>query len=488
MNLQELCTAAGIECGYENIDIKRIKSNSEQIEKGDLFVCIKGLKTDGHNYIQEAQNKGAAAIVAERGVEADIPVVYTNNTRKALALLCNAYYGFPSKKLKLVAVTGTNGKTSVTYMLKNIFDSSMRKTGLIGTVSCYSGERKISLSGGAPLANMTTPDPEQLYEMLSIMANDGVEYVFMEASSHALALGKLEGLEFEAAIFTNLTPEHLDFHKTMENYFLAKAELFQKAKIKIINIDDKYGKRLYEKYSDAYACSKTKRCCGFFADEIIDKGIDGSEYFFVSSNRQFKIKTPLIGSFNVMNTLQAAACACALGISSGCIVGALSSSCGVNGRLERVKLGVISDYSVFVDYAHTPDALENLLLSVDRLRKCGERIVLLFGCGGDRDKSKRKEMGKIAAKLADFSVITSDNSRSEEPLDIINEIISGMDGACYKVIVDRAQAIEYVIKTAQKGDIILLAGKGHENYEIDKNGKRAFDEKKIASEMALKYY
>ena len=216
-------------------------------------------------------------------------------------------------------------------------------------------------------------------------------------------------------------------------------------------------------------------------------GVDGSEYYFISPTKQFLVRTPLIGRFNVMNTLEAAACAIELGVPPSSVKCALSSMCGVRGRLERVKLGTISDYSVFIDYAHTPDALKNLLETVCRIRKCNERVVLLFGCGGDRDKSKRRKMGEIAAEYADLTVITSDNSRSEEPADIIAEIALGIGNSEHVVIENRTEAIEYVIKHAQKGDIILLAGKGHEEYEIDKNGKHPFDEKKIAAEAARKY-
>ena len=489
MNLHELCRAANINCDLHGMDINRIKSNSSKVEKGDLFVCVKGLNKDGHDFVREAEKRGAAAIIAERNVETSLPVFLTDNTRRALPLLYNAWYGYPSEKLKLVAVTGTNGKTSVTHMLKAIFDAAMYKTGLIGTVNSYLGDEKLEVSSGDSLANMTTPDPEELFHLLGVMAKNGAQYVFMEASSHSLALDKLEGLEFEAAVFTNLTPEHLDFHKNMEDYFSAKSKLFDKAKKKIINTDDPYGKRLREMYKDSSCgCSITRKCCEYFAGDIRDMGIEGSEYRFVSSDKQMLIRTPLIGRFNVMNTLEAAACAAELGISPADIKCALSSMCGVRGRLERVKLRTITDYSVFVDYAHTPDALENLLATVCRIRKCNERVVLLFGCGGDRDKSKRKKMGEIASEYADLTVITSDNSRSEEPMDIIAEIASGIGTAEHVIIKDRAEAIEYVIKNARKGDIILLAGKGHENYEIDKNGKHPFDEKELVALAAHKYY
>lgn len=490
MRLHCLCDAAKIDFGEaENVEINAVKSNSENIEKGDLFVCVKGLRHDGHDYIQKAVARGAAAVIAERHIECGVPVIVIENTRRALPVLCDAQYGFPSKKLKLVAVTGTNGKTSVTYMLRAIFGASMYKTGLIGTVKCCCGDKILDSGNGNPLANMTTPDPEVLFSLLAQMADEGVEYVFMEASSHALALDKLEGLGFEAAVFTNLTPEHLDFHEDMEEYFLTKSKLFEKSKRCIINTDDPYGKRLIERFRPkSVGCSTIRKCCDYFAGDIKELGIDGSEYRLVAPARQFIVRTPLVGSFNVTNTLEAAACAVELGISPKSIMSALAVMNGVDGRLERVRLGIITDYSVFVDYAHTPDALYNLLETLCKIRRCGERIVLAFGCGGDRDRSKRRKMGEIAARYADKLIITSDNSRSEKPSDIIAEIVDGIGDFEHTVIEDRAEAIEYVIKTAQKGDLIVLAGKGHEEYEIDAEGKHPFSEKKIAAAAAQKYY
>ena len=490
MNLQILCHAANIACDLSDIEIKGIKSNSEKVEQGDLFVCVKGINKDGHDYIEDAVKRGAAAIISEREASADVPVLCANNTRKALPLLYDAWYGYPSKKLKLVAVTGTNGKTSVTYLLKAIFDAAMYTTGLIGTVDSYLGDRKIERMSPSATANMTTPDPEELFRQLAVMAEGGAEYVFMEASSHALALDKLEGLEFEAAVFTNLTPEHLDFHKDMEDYFSAKAKLFERAKKKIINTDDKYGKRLRDKYKDSsFGCSITGKCCDFFADDIRDAGVDGSEYYLVSRTKQFLVRTPLIGRFNVMNTLESAVVALALGTPSHSIKETLASFSGIEGRLERVKISGRADFSVYIDYAHTPDALENLLRTARSLASRSQRIVLLFGCGGDRDRGKRAEMGKIALSMADFVIITADNSRSEETSDIINDIVSGLDGeSAYTIIEDRRAAIEYAVKNARRGDIILLAGKGHENYEIDAYGKKPFSEKDYVKFYVNKYH
>lgn len=488
MNLKKLCHAANIRCDDCDIEIKNIRSNSKKVEKGDLFVCVKGLNHDGHDFVKEAERRGAAAIVSEHEINSNIRTLFSENTRKALPHMYNEWYGYPTKNMKLVAVTGTNGKTSVTYLLKAVFDAAMYKTGLIGTVESYLENDKLESFEPDLLANMTTPDPEELFRLFSIMEKGGAEYVFMEASSHALALDKLEGLEFEAAVFTNLTQDHLDFHRNMENYFLAKAKLFEKAKKKIINIDDPYGVRLKKMYGDsAVGCSITKKCGDFFASDIESRGVEGSTYRLISPTKQFSIKTPLIGEFNVMNTLEAVACAVELGVTVPDIKCAVTAMNGVPGRLEKVKLGKISDFSVFIDYAHTPDALKKVLETVRHMKSCEERIVLVFGCGGDRDKGKREKMGKIAAEYADFTIVTSDNSRSEKAEDIIAEILCGIGKAEHVVVENRAKAIEYAIKTAQKGDIILLAGKGHEKYEIDNNGRRWFDEKKIVVEAAQKY-
>lgn len=494
MDLYHLCREAGLSApeGAEACEISGIQTRSGSVRQGDLFLCIRGMTSDGHAYINQAIERGAAAVVAESAFDGDmptaVPVVIVNDTRHAAAMLYDAWYGHPSKKLKIIAVTGTNGKTSVTHMLRAVFEGDMHKCGLIGTVDCYSAGKKLDIRSQNPLANMTTPDPEELYRMLAVMVDDGVEYVFMEATSHALALRKLDALWFEAAIFTNLTPDHLDFHGDMENYFCAKAQLFSRCKKAILNVDDAYGKRL----ADTIECPMVTCSCkgagaDFSAEDICDRGVDGSEYSVVSRNLRFALRTPIPGSFNVINTLEAAACAACFGVSPSVITTALGSLWGIAGRMERVKLGTVTDFSVFIDYAHTPDALSNLLMSAQRIKRRGQRIVLVFGCGGDRDKRKRPVMGKIAEELADFCVVTSDNSRSEDPKTIINDILAGMSGENHIVIPGRARAIEYVIHEAREGDIILLAGKGHEEYEIDRDGKHPFSEKKLAKQAALRY-
>ena len=473
----------------EDREICGICTDSRRAAAHTVFICIKGTKTDGHDYAREAAEKGAAVVVAEHFCDVGNAIlVVTEDTRRAAARLYDAWYGHPARGMKLIAVTGTNGKTSVTHMLRAIFEAAMWRCGIIGTVYSCSAGRRLDIHSENPLANMTTPDPEELYRILSVMAADGVEYVFMEATSHALALKKLDALFFEAAIFTNLTPDHLDFHKNMENYFSAKAQLFSMCRQAIINVDDSYGKRLAKSVPcPCVTCSIKEEKADFFADQIADSS-EGTEYRLAAHNLRAAVKTPIPGCFTVMNTLEAAACATVLGISPSVTVTALRSLNGIEGRMERVRLGAVCDFSVFIDYAHTPDALYNLLMTARSFRKSGQRIVLLFGCGGDRDKGKRPVMGKIASELADVCIVTSDNSRSEDPRNIIREICEGMGDAPRTVIPERAVAIDYAIASAAKGDIILLAGKGHEEYEIDKDGKHPFYEKQLVRAAVLRYH
>ncbi len=492
MELSRLCESTGILVPeeYKNLEIGGIATDSRRVKKGDLFICIKGLCVDGHDYVGDAMARGAAAVLAERGIEAEIPTLYTEDTRHESALLYNALYGYPTRKLKIVGVTGTNGKTSLTFMLKAIFESAMYRCGLIGTVSSYSAGRKLSIRSDDPLANMTTPDPSELYKILAEMVYDGVEYVFMEATSHALTLGKLDAIAFDTVAFTNLTPEHLDFHGDMESYFAAKAKLFTMCERAVVNVGDEYGRRLRDMAPcPIVTCSALGGPADFTATQLRDCGVEGSEYKLVSKNHHFTVRTPIPGAFTVINTLEAATVALTMGISPPAIMAALGTLSGIDGRMERVKLGTYTDFSVFIDYAHTPDALYNLLTTARNLRVGDERVVLVFGCGGDRDKTKRKKMGRIASTLADFIVVTSDNSRSEEPMEIIKEIVSGMEkDADYVIIPERRRAVEFAVREAHAEDIILLAGKGHEEYEIDKSGKHYFSEREIAAEAAGKYH
>ena len=486
MKLSALCEAANLFCPTceAEREIGQIVTDSNRATANCLFVCIKGLHTDSHRLIGDAVALGAACVLTEEGADYEVfpNVVYLSapSTRSALSLLYHAWYGFPTRHLKVIGVTGTNGKTTVTNMLRSILEAAFHPCGLIGTVGCESKGRRLELGSENPLANFTTPDPRELYAILAEMVRDGVEYVLMEVTSHALALGKLEPIQFEAAIFTNLTPDHLDFHKTMDAYAEAKARLFSKSKFSLINLDSPYAGRMIIASNRYITCSTKGKTADYVAELTEVREASGVSYDLRSKSSHIRMSCPIPGDFTVANSLQAAACALELGISPATVKDALANLRGVKGRMERVKLGFDADFQVLIDYAHTPDALENLLRSAQGIKQQNGRLVLLFGCGGDRDRSKRAVMGRIASALSDFVIVTSDNSRSEDPRQIIEEILSGMDTAKpHRVIQNRAEAIAYAVKAAQAGDLILLAGKGHEEYEITQEGRKPFFEKQI---------
>ena len=486
MKLGLLCDAAGIACPAteREREIRAIETDSRRVTDGSLFVCIRGFHADGHDFIEDVMRAGAVAAVTERGrgapdLHPGLLLLESDDTRRATAYLYDAWYGFPSRRLRLIGVTGTNGKTSVTHMLRAILEGALFRCGLIGTVGCESVGRHLDSRGANDLANMTTPDPPELYRMLWQMAEDGVEYVLMEVTSHALTLQKLAPLTFEAAIFTNLTPEHLDFHKTMEAYANAKATLFEKSRLSVVNLDSPFAETMIRHASGRVVTCGIRREADFRAETVRDDG-EGVIYELRSGSSRQILRCPIPGEFSVTNSMQAAVTAMQLGVSVGSVKASLSALSGVKGRMERVKLGLGADFTVLIDYAHTPDALENLLRTASPLRGRGGRLILLFGCGGDRDRGKRPVMGRVASDNADLVIVTSDNSRSEDATDIINEITVGMrEETPRAVIVDRAAAIGYAIDNARAGDVVLLAGKGHEEYEITSAGRRHFDEREI---------
>ena len=434
------------------------------------------MKTDGHSFCCSARDNGAVLLVVEEITEcvkkSALPYIMVKSTRRALALMCAKHAGNPERALKLIGVTGTNGKTSTCGILKEIYKKAGVKAESLGT-----------LDGG-----LTTPDPEDFFPIIRSMFDRGVQTVCMEVSSHSLALDKLYGVKFEGGIFTNLTPEHLDFHRDMNEYCEIKAKLFSKCKWGLYNIDDKYGNRVSLKSNGIDYTYSINANSDFKAINYVPKGTYGFEYELAIRNRKILINSNLTGIFNVYNTMAAASAAYLDGIDREMIENGVKSVDGVNGRLERLSLGDIP-FSVFIDYAHTPDALRNVLECVRSFRKNNQKITVLFGCGGDRDKSKRRIMGNIASELADNVIVTSDNSRSEVPSDIIDEIMLGIDKEKpHTVIEDRKRAIEYAIENGEVGDIILLCGKGHEDYEIGKFGKRYFSEKEIAANAVSKRF
>jgi len=482
MRLSELFERAGIAYPekYSGIEISEIVTDSAAVSKGSLFICIRGTRYDGHDFIEKAIKSGASVIVAER-VRSDCvggaAIIKVENTRKSSALLYNARYGNPCGDLKIVGITGTNGKTSISYMLEAIFKKSGERVGLIGTVGSRCGEgeaRKIR-------NNMTTPDPDELYRLLADFKDGGAKRVVMEVSSHSLALGKVEPIEFECSVFTNLSRDHLDFHKNMEDYFLAKAEILKKSRRCVVNIDDAYGKRLALSCPEKCVSCSLNTDADYAARDIRSFGINGFEYTLECKRGCFKVRLPLMGDFALMNSLEALAAAIECGVEPSVAVLAISEMPQIIGRMEIAALSESSGITVLFDYAHTPDALEKALLSIHRARGATKsRIILVFGCGGDRDKGKRKQMAAVASRLADFTVITSDNSRSESPEDIIRDILKGIDKEKpYKVLPSRREAIYFALAEARAGDFVLLAGKGHEKYEIDSSGKHPFDEREI---------
>lgn len=459
-------------------DISSVTCDSQKVQPGGAFVCVAGLQKNGHAYIGEAVSAGAKLVVLSDTSAIDyvkalgIGYAFTPSPRRSAAVMCSNLSGRPAERLKIFAVTGTNGKTTVTKMLESIYKHYGAKTGVIGTLT----------------GKLTTPDPEELYPILKNMADTGATHVFMEASSHALALEKLAPIKFDYGIFTNLTPDHLDFHGTMESYFLAKKKLFDMCYVGVINYDDPYSRRIAETcYAKTVTFSAKSEEADFYAANIKLLGAGGIDYELRTHNKMARIRSVIPGKFTVFNTLAAASCAMYDGVPTEAIRNALTAFRGVKGRLEKIPLPH-NDYSVFIDFAHTPDALENVLRTVRGFIPSDARLTVLFGCGGDRDRTKRKIMGAIASRLADFVIVTSDNSRSEDPSDIISEILRGIDKEKpFAVIEDRREAIRYAIRNAEKGECIILSGKGHEEYEINSNGCFPFSEREIVLECIKEF-
>lgn len=487
LNLREILADVDIEKSFDlsNVYVSEIVSDSRKIKSDCVYVCIKGNKIDGHKFISEAVQNGAKAIVYS-DLSVQIPegiyAIKVKNTRLALAKMWSSACGRPDKTLKIVAVTGTNGKTTVSTMIYHGLRVSGKSVALLGTLGGVFGDEHYSLE------TLTTPDPEKLYPLLKKFADLGAEYVVMEASSHSLELNKLDGLNMQMGVFTNITPEHLDFHGDMEHYFLAKARLFTKCAKGIFFRDDQYSDKISKYIRDknnVIYCSLRDDSSHYFVDNTVYNGSEGVSYDLNFRHGKLKIQSPIPGIFTVYNSCVAVAALLELGISEENVLSAFRELKGVKGRMEKLPTG--EEFSIFIDFAHTPDALTKLLQSVWGFRRDGERIITLFGCGGDRDKSKRSLMGAIASKLSDFVIITADNSRSENPSDIIDEIMSGFDISCpYKRIDNRREAIFYAVENAEKGDIILLCGKGHEEYEITAEGTHPFSERDIVFEALSK--
>ena len=462
-----------IECGGNigETEITGITCDSRQIKPGYAFVCIKGTKSDGHDYAEAAVKSGAAAIICERDLKLDCQVI-TDNTHAAYADMCAAWFGNPADSLRLFGVTGTNGKTSVTYMLKKIFEKAGYKVGLIGTIQNMIGDEVIA-------AHNTTPNAYELNSLFALMKAKGCAVVIMEVSSHALDQLRVYRLDFEVAMFTNLTQDHLDYHITMENYLEAKKKLFKMCRTAVINSDDSYAQKLTEGL-DCKTVTYSTGNDSTYSAKAINYRPASVEYEFVSDTDICHIKVATGGKFTVYNSLCAAVCAVEAGIPVATAAEALAELNGVKGRAESVPTG--RNFTIIIDYAHTPDGLKNILSTFRECKK--NRLIVVFGCGGDRDKTKRPIMGSIAEHFADYVIVTSDNPRTEDPGEIIKDILAGMKNSAVpvKVIENRTEAIKFAVSIAEKDDIIVLAGKGHETYQILGTGTIHLDEREIVAE------
>lgn len=474
MLLSKLCESIQHRRTGADLNIETLEYDSRKVKPGSLFCCIVGTFSDGHAYAQKAVDSGAAGLLVERELPIDVPQVIAPNTRIAMAEMAAELYGHPERDLRLVGITGTNGKTTSTYMLKAITERAGIKSGLIGTIRNMIGQRVID-------TERTTPESVDLYRLLSEMRDEGVEIVAMEVSSHSLDQHRVHGLTFEVGEFTNLTQDHLDYHKTFDNYLAAKRKLFSQSKHGVFNIDDPYAAAMMEELTLPVTTFGIRERADICASEI-DITTRGVQFDIRYPGGKTRINVPIPGLFTVFNAMGAAAVALALNISMEHIKLGLEDMQSVSGRLEPLPTGDLG-FSVFVDYAHTPDALENVLKTVRGFAK--SRLVTVFGCGGDRDRAKRPIMGEIAGRYSDRLVVTSDNPRSEDPFAIIEAIEEGVkkSGCTYVKIEQRREAIRYALQNAQESDVIVIAGKGHETYQEINGVKHHFDDKETVMEL-----
>src|SRR5690554_1210393 len=466
-------------------NIKDIVYDSRQAKEGSLFICIKGFKFNGHDFINCAVNNGAVAVLIEEETaeyKKEITYIQVKDTRKVMGELAAAFYDYPHKRLKLIGVTGTNGKTTTTYLIKTILDKAGYKTGLIGTIKNIIGEKTLP-------ATRTTPESLDLYELFARMVDEGVSHVVMEVSSHALDLNRVEGIRFQIAVFTNISQDHLDYHESFQNYLQTKSRLFASVSedgFAVVNIDDNAAKAMIKASRGQVLCYGINNLADIQAEEILLAANGVS--FCVRGKREFNINLKLTGFFNIYNSLAAISCALALGIDNPTIKTRLDSLYRVEGRFKLVNEG--QDFTIIVDYAHTPDGMQNLQQTAREF--VDGRIIVVFGCGGDRDRGKRPLMEQVSARYGDISVLTSDNPRSEEPLSILKDIEAGIkeinEDTAYEVMPDRREAIIFAVNKARRNDMVIILGKGHENYQIFKDKTLSFDDRDVAREAIRKRY
>lgn len=463
----------------EDIDVQAVCSDSREVAPGSLFVALRGPKEEGSQYIPDAVQNGARVIVTDcadwRG---SAPcVLRVPDAQRCLQKLVWRFYGDACQGLRVIGVTGTNGKTTITYLVESILKQAGRSCGVVGTINSRLGDTVW------PSKN-TTPGLVENFRFLSGLASQGAEACVMEVSSHGLHQGRVEGIPFAQAVLTNVTQDHLDYHQNMENYFLAKSRLFVSLSAQstaVINGDDPYGRRLCSLTKGRLLTYGVESPADFMAEEI-RLSLSGTEFYVVTPHGRCPVKSGLIGQHNVYNILAACAVGLGEGVSWEHIRTGVESCVSVPGRMEAIRCG--QPFHVFIDYAHTEDALQNVLCAIRAISRT--RIILVFGCGGDRDVGKRPKMGRVASELADHVIVTNDNPRSEPPQQIIDQILSGFTHDRYRVIQDRIAAIEAAVQAAGMGDVVLLAGKGHENYQIFKNQTVPFDEKAIVRQCLYK--
>lgn len=460
--------------GSGDTEITAVEYDSRKVRKGALFFCISGFKTDGHLYVPQAVAAGAAALMVMHKLELDVPQIIVEDSRIAMALIAREFYGRPDERLKMIGITGTNGKTTTTYMIKSVLEHAGIKTGLIGTIVNMIGQQELP-------TERTTPESPDLFALLAHMEDEGCGAVVMEVSSHSLALGRVSGITFEVGVFSNLTQDHLDFHETFENYRAAKKKLFFASRNGAVNADDDAADYMMDGIEIGWRTYGIKEKADVAAKniEITPRGVT-YDLCFGTAMLPLAIRIP--GIFSVYNSLAAATACLLLDVKLETIKTGLEAMPSVAGRFEVLDTGE-RPYTIILDYAHTPDSLENTLKTAVTFAR--GRIIPVFGCGGDRDRGKRPIMGEIAGRLSTFAIITSDNPRTEDPMDIIRAVEEGMRRTqCpYVCIENRREAIRYAIDNAQPGDVIVLAGKGHETYQEINGVKHPFDEKIVVKEL-----
>ena len=456
-----------------NMEIGLVTSDSRQVVPGSLFVALKGYAFDGNSFIPMAMEKGAVAVVTAQKPQQDIPYILVESDRAALAAISTNYYGHPAKAMTMIGITGTNGKSSITWILKHLLEKlSGEKAGLVGTMVNMVGEE-------SEPADRTTPESIQLQALFARMRDAGCKYAVMEVSSHAVALHRIGGVHFDVAAFTNLTPDHMDFHTDMEDYCNAKAELFARCDKAVINTDDAWAGKILARCTAPVLSYGLEDGVALQAVDVQTRA-NGVSYTAIMGDRKVPVNVPIPGKFTVYNTMTVLGVMHQLGFDLAEVAYALGQIEGVKGRVEVVPTPG-KDYTVLIDYAHTPDGVENILTSVREF--CKGRLIVVFGCGGSRDRKKRPVMGRLAVELADFAVVTTDNPRWEDPAAVIEEVKTGMmDHDNFAAFVDRREAIYYALDMARKDDIVVLAGRGHETYMLVMGEKYHFDEREIVAE------